>query len=100
MDRPYTVALRDGKALPTAERIQAECRFITALEAALGTPDAILATYTAWTQANESQGEIGPQIASMAARWRTAYRRACEAGMRGVYGITDVTFDFMQGPSA
>lgn len=101
MDHPYTVALRNGDALPPAERIGAECRFIAALGAVLAPPDAIVATYTAWTKASKSQADITPQMANVAARCPTAYQRACEAGMRGVYGISDATFEFKPGrPSA
>jgi hypothetical protein len=100
MDCPYTVALRDGEALPCAERIAAECRFIIALEAALGAPDAIVATYMAWMKASESQADIEPQTATAAERWPMAYQRACEAGMRGVHGVAEAAFDFKPEQSA
>jgi hypothetical protein len=94
MDRPYVVALRDGRALPAPARIAAECRFISALERALGDADSVAATLRAWAEARESQAhEIARETAAMAVRWPQAYQAAVTAGMRGLSGVSGIVFD-------
>ena len=94
MERPYTVALQDGKVLPGPERIAAECRFISALERTLGDPQEVVATYRAWITASESPADaMDRTTAALAVRWPKAYQRAAHAGLNGVEGIEGAAFD-------
>jgi hypothetical protein len=94
MERQYTVALQDGKVLPGPERIAAEVRFISALERTLGDPQEVVAAYSAWIAASESQAnEIDRTTAALAVRWPEAYERATRAGLHGVHGIEQAEFD-------
>lgn len=91
--RNYTVALlADG--LPASERIAAELRFIGALERALGAPETVAKTYTAWIAASESQAdEIDKRTAELAVRWPQVYQAAAQAGLRGVHGVQEAHFE-------
>lgn len=94
MERNYTVALQDGRVLPGPERIAAECRFITAIERALGDSDEVATTYRAWMTATESQADtMDRTTAALAVRWPQAYQLASHAGLQGVYGVEDATFE-------
>jgi hypothetical protein len=94
MDRPYTVALQDGKVLPTPERIAAECRFISALESGLGGPEGVAATYRAWIDASESQLHVTDRrTAALAVRWPTAYHSAAKRALTGLSGLEHPTFE-------
>ena len=94
MDRPYTVALQDGKVLPGPERIAAECRFISALERTLGDPGEVVATYKAWITANEAQADaMDRTTAALAVRWPKAYQVATNTALAGVYGVEEPAFE-------
>lgn len=94
MERRYTVALQDGHVLPAPERIAAEIRFVSALERALGEPDAVAETLRAWQAASESQAdEIDKPTAERAVRWPGAYEQAARAGLAGVYGLREASFE-------
>lgn len=74
-------------------RIAAELRFIEALERALGAPEAVAQTYTAWMVASVSKtAEIDKQTADLAVRWPQVYQAAAHAGLRGLHGDGHSTF--------
>ncbi|HZY18243.1 MAG TPA: hypothetical protein VFE82_07155 [Ramlibacter sp.] len=93
MERTYSVALEDGRALPAPERIAAEVRFIRALQVTLGDPDQVVATYRAWMEAWESQAQdVDRGTAALAVRWPDAYGRASQVALACVFGLEAAAF--------
>lgn len=85
MTGPYTVALVGGADIPAPARIAAEIRFAGALERALGGAEPAAAAFAAWREASESDmSELGPETASLAAKWPRAFDSARQAGMREI----------------
>lgn len=94
MERQYTVALKDGRALPAPDRIAAEIRFVSALERVLGEPDIVAETLRAWQVASEAQaGQIDQPTAERAVRWPAAYDQAVRAGLAGLRGLDQAGFE-------
>ena len=82
MNKHYTVALEAGP-VPSAQRICAEVRFITAIERALGSADDVVRVYRAWVEASENQAsDIDAESTQLAVRWARAFDTAQQAGLR------------------
>lgn len=73
MERPYTVALHGGEALPAPQRIAAEVGFIVAIESALGGPHRVAESYRAYLTVHAADA-----TAELARRWS----QACESATR------------------
>lgn len=84
MERPYTVALHGGAALPAAQRIAAEIGFITAIERALGGPHRVAESYRAYLAVEQQQA-----TRDLARRWSQAY----EAAARDAAGAQRIAVD-------
>lgn len=94
MTHPYTVALVDASALPTAARIAAETHFAGAIERALGGAEAVARALRAFTAANESQAEdLDPDIVALAARWHRVADQARQAGIREIGELPGAHFE-------
>lgn len=64
-------------------RLDAEQRFRRTLERALGGPDAVLATYRAWQNAEDTaESEMSADDVALAKKWITAAGRAQSDGFR------------------
>ena len=93
MNKPYTVALDDAGSVPSAQRISAEVRFITALEKALGTAEDVVRVYRAWVDASENQAsDVDAASAQLAMRWPRAFDTARQAGMREIGELPEAHF--------
>jgi hypothetical protein len=55
MDKPYSIALQGIDALPAAEKIAAEVRFVKSIERSLGSAEVVVLVYRAWLEASESE---------------------------------------------
>jgi hypothetical protein len=90
----YTVALQDGRDLPTRERIDAEVRFARELERVLGGEDGIAEVYRAWMEASESEAnQIDTSTATKAVRWPRAFDAARQAGFSKLGDIGEAHFE-------
>jgi hypothetical protein len=90
----YTVALQDGRDLPTPERIDAEVRFARELERVLGGKEYVVQTYKAWIEVSESEAsQIDRNTAISAARWPVAVNAARQAGVGRLGDIGDAHFE-------
>jgi hypothetical protein len=93
MTKPYTVALENAGAVPSAQRISAEVRFITALERAFGSADDVARVYRAWVDASENQAsDVDAESAQLAVRWPRAFDTARQAGMREIGELPEAHF--------
>jgi hypothetical protein len=93
MNKPYTVALEDAGSVPSAQRISAEVRFITALERALGSAEDVACVYRAWVDASENQAsDVDAESAQLAVRWPRAFDTARQAGMREIGELPEAHF--------
>ena len=93
MIKPYTVALEDAGSVPSAQRISAEVRFITALERVLGTAEDVANVYRAWLDASENQAiDVDAESAQLAVRWPRAFDTARQAGMREIGEMPEAHF--------
>lgn len=85
MDKPYVVSVETQTALPAAEKVSAEMRFIKELEKSLGGPSSVVATFTAWAEACESDAaELSSDVASLAVKWPKAFEAAQRAGLKTI----------------
>ena len=85
MERPYTVALQDGRVLPVPDRIAAEIRFASALERALGEPQVVAETLRAWQAASQSRAdELDPPTAERAVREKKSMKALRPVGTLGL----------------
>ena len=85
MNPPYAVALCGVDALPPAERIAAELRFVRELEKSLGGSEAVVRVYRAWGDASESDpSELDDETANMAMKWPKAFELAQRAGLKSI----------------
>jgi hypothetical protein len=90
----YTVALQDGRDLPTRERIDAEVRFARELERALGGKEAVAEVYKAWMDASEFEAnQIDNSTAVKAVRWPRAFDAARQAGFSKLGDIGEAHFE-------
>ncbi len=70
--------------MPAAERV-AEMRFIKELEKSLGGPNCVVATFSAWAEACESDvAELSSDIATLAVKWPCAFEAAQRAGLKNI----------------
>ena len=93
MDKPYSVTLQGVEGLPSAERIAAEIRFIKELERSLGTADGVVAVYSAWSDASESDAsELSAEISNLAMKWLKAFDAAQRLGLKNI-GESDAHFE-------
>lgn len=89
----YSVSLQGVEALPAAERIAAEIRFVKELERGLGTDAGIVDVYRAWCDAAEAEAsELSAGTASLAAKWPKAFNAAQRAGLKNI-GEGDAHFE-------
>lgn len=94
----YTVALQDGRDLPTRERIDAEVRFARELERALGGEEAVADVYRAWVEASESEAnQIDTSTAVKAVRWPRAVDAATRAGFSKLGDVGEAHFEIRLG---
>ena len=85
MEKPYVVSLETMTALPAAEKISAEMRFIKELDKSLGGPDSVVSTFMAWKEACESDAaELSSDVASLAVKWPKAFEAAQRAGLKSI----------------
>ncbi len=85
MDKPYVVSLETMTALPAAEKISAEMRFIKELDKSLGGPELVVSTFMAWKEACESDAaELSSDVASLAVKWPKAFEAAQRAGLKSI----------------
>lgn len=85
MNPPYAVALCGVDALPPAERIAAERRFVKELEKSLGSSEAVVHIFRAWTDACESEAsELDNETANQAMKWPKAFEQAQRAGLKSI----------------
>jgi hypothetical protein len=88
MERPYTVALHGGGALPAAQKIAAEVGFITALERSLGDPGQVEQSYRAAAAAAQAKA-----MEPLAHRWVQAYAAAAQDTIRAHRIGADARFE-------
>lgn len=94
MTKPYTVAFCDARELPARERIEAEVRFVKALERALGGEDSVAEVYKAWVDASESEAnQIDIATAAKAVKWPRAFDAARQAGFNKLGDVGDAHFE-------
>ncbi|MFC6284945.1 MULTISPECIES: hypothetical protein [Polaromonas] len=85
MEKPYVVSLETLTALPAAEKISAEMRFIKELDKSLGGPESVVSTFMAWKEACESDAaELSADVASLAVKWPKAFEAAQRAGLKSI----------------
>ncbi len=85
MDKPYVVSLETQTALPATEKISAEMRFVKELEKCLGGPSSVVATFSAWAEACESDAsELGSDVAGLAVKWPKAFEAAQRMGLKNL----------------
>ncbi|MBI2726218.1 MAG: hypothetical protein HYX42_08215 [Polaromonas sp.] len=83
--KPYVVSLEHVIAMPAAEKISAEMRFIKELDKSLGGSEAVVATFMAWKEACDCDAaELSSDIASLAVRWPKAFEAAQRAGLKNI----------------
>ncbi len=93
MDKLYSVALQGMSDLPRSAAIEAEVRFIKTLERSLGSEEAVVSVYRAWSEASESHAiEVGVEQWALANKWPGAFEAAQRAGMRDI-GEGDAHFE-------
>ncbi|MFC4299905.1 MAG: hypothetical protein WBF84_02595 [Castellaniella sp.] len=90
----YTITLQDAPAdLPEPARADAEHRFRRTLERALGGPEQVLATYRAWTAAEDTaENEMTASDMTLAKRWIAAAGRARSDAFQNL-GETEAWFE-------
>lgn len=88
MERPYTVALHGGGALPAAQRIAAEIGFITAIERTLGGPQHVAESYRAYLAVEAQEG-----ARDLARRWSQAYEAAARDAVGAQHIAADARFE-------
>lgn len=94
MAHPYTVALVDAEALPSAARITAETRFAATLERTLGGPEEVAQALRAWTFASEADAaELDKATVEKAVRWPRAASLANQAAFRDIGELPGAHFD-------
>lgn len=99
MDRPYVVSLEHLTALPAAEKISAEMRFIKELDKSLGGSDSVVVTFMAWKEACECDAaELSNDVASLAVKWPKAFEAAQRAGLAKI-GESDAYFELQLNAS-
>jgi hypothetical protein len=91
---PYIIKLDCERGTITAtERIEAEVRFIAAIERSLGDAEHVVAAYRAWAAAADTQAnELDVETAALAHCWCSAYESAVAQALDGVHGIEEPTF--------
>ena len=85
MNKPYFVSLEGLEGLPPASKIAAEVSFIKQLERSLGSPDEVVAVYSAWREASECDAsEMGKEAWALAGKWAKAFEAAQRAGLKNI----------------
>ncbi len=83
--KPYVVSLEHVTAMPAAEKISAELRFIKELDKSLGGSESVVATFMAWKEACDCDAaELSSDVASLAVKWPKAFEAAQRAGLKNI----------------
>jgi hypothetical protein len=89
----YTVNLQDYPQLPEDLRSQAERRYARTLEKALGSADAIVEAYKAWSNAEDAYDELSEDERQLALRWQKAAVRATQEGFSSLGQVDEAYFE-------